>query len=53
MTLFIAGAIKMGAVHARYVEVIKSSATPLANLANVLAVAGAITKRSIVWENVM
>jgi hypothetical protein len=51
--VFIAGAISTGAVHARYVEVRKSSATPLANLAIAFAVAGATTNKSIVCEKVM
>ena len=47
------GAIKTGAVQARYVEVTKSSATPFANLAITFAVAGATTKRSTLCEKVI
>ncbi len=53
IVVFIAGATTTGALHARYVVERKSSATPLANLAMMLAVAGATRKRSTVCEKVM
>ena len=48
MLVFIAGAISTGARVARYSEVRKSSAMPLANLPMMFAVAGATSSRSIV-----
>ena len=47
MCVFIAGAISTGAFVARYSEVRKSSAIPLANFPMMLAVAGATSRRSM------
>ena len=53
MFVFIAGATSTGAFVARYSDVRKSSAMPLANLPRMLAVAGATMSRSMLDASAM